>query len=60
MFLERKRKGARIDSVISYTLPKLHTGKNWYIDFFAFDPVEQKLRRKKYMLDSIERILSSS
>ena len=56
MFSERKRKGARIDSVISYTLPKLHTGKNWYIDFFAFDPVEQKLRRKKYMLDSIERI----
>lgn len=56
MFSERKRKGASIDSVISYTLPKLHTGKNWYIDFFAFDPVEQKLRRKKYMLDSIDKI----
>lgn len=53
MFSERKRKGASIAAVLPYTTPKLHTGKNWYIDFCAFDPVEQKMRRKKYMLDSL-------
>ena len=32
-----KRKGASIDNIIGYTLPKLHTGKNWYIDFKSYD-----------------------
>ena len=41
------RKNASIQSVISYTEPKLHTGKTWYIDFTAYDPLEQKMKRKK-------------
>lgn len=45
-----------LNSIIPYTLPKLHTGKNWYIDFKAYDPLEQKMKRKKYMLDSIDKI----
>lgn len=49
-----KRRG--LNSIIPYTLPKLHTGKNWYIDFKAYDPLEQKMKRKKYMLDSIDKI----
>lgn len=51
-----KRKGASLYNIVSYTLPKLHTGKNWYIDFKAYDPLEQKMKRKKYMLDSIDKI----
>lgn len=51
-----KRRGAPLNSIIPYTLPKLHTGKNWYIDFKAYDPLEQKMKRKKYMLDSIDKI----
>ena len=51
-----KRRGASLNSIITYTLPKLHTGKNWYIDFKAYDPLEQKMKRKKYMLDSIDKI----
>ena len=51
-----KRRGASLNSIIPYTLPKLHTGKNWYIDFKAYDPLEQKMKRKKYMLDSIAKI----
>ena len=43
-----KRRGASLNSIIPYTLPKLHTGKNWYIDFKAYDPLEQKMNRKKY------------
>ena len=37
--------------VIGFTLPRLHTGKSWYVDFFAYDPVSNGMKRKKYMLD---------
>ncbi len=37
--------------IIGFTLPRLHTGKNWYVDFFAYDPVSNGMKRKKYMLD---------
>lgn len=40
----------------SFTYPRLHTGKSWYIDFLAFDPAEGKMKRKKYMLDNIPTI----
>lgn len=38
-------------AIVSFTLPKLHKGKQWYVDFFAFDPVIDGMHRKKYMLD---------
>lgn len=37
--------------IVEFTLPRLHKGKCWYVDFYAFDPSCGKLRRKKYMLD---------
>lgn len=40
MFSERKRKGTSLYDVVTYTLPKLHTGKNWYVDFKCYDPQE--------------------
>ena len=52
----KTRKGASISEVINYTLPKLHVGKNWYIDFLCYDPIEGKMKRKKYMLDSIPKL----
>ena len=33
MFSERKRKGTSLYDVVTYTLPKLHTGKNWVSGF---------------------------
>ena len=51
-----RRNNASLSSVISYTEPKLHTGKTWYIDFTAYDPLEQKMKRKKYMLDGIPKL----
>ncbi len=42
--------------LLGFTYPKLHTGKNWYIDFYAFDPASGEMRRKKFMLDGIEKI----
>lgn len=55
MFSTRTRKGAPLTEILSYTLPKLHTGKNWYVDFMCFDPAEQKMKRKKYMLDGVSK-----
>ena len=52
----RKRKGSPLAAIISYTLPKLHTGKSWYVDFMCYDPAEQKMKRKKYMLDGYDKI----
>lgn len=45
-----------LSEVLTFTYPKLHTGKTWYIDFMSFDPAEGKMKRKKYMLDSIPKI----
>lgn len=42
--------------VLSFTYPKLHTGKSWYIDFNSYDPAHGKMRRKKYMLDGISKV----
>ena len=56
MSLSKTRKGSTINNIVDYTLPKLHTGKNWYVDFTCFDLADGKMRRKKYMLDSISKI----
>lgn len=56
MSFTKKRKGASINDVVTYTLPRLHTGKNWYVDFQCFDPLTGTMRRKKYMLDSIQKV----
>lgn len=42
--------------VLGFTYPKLHSGKSWYIDFCSYDPSQGKMRRKKYMLDSIGKV----
>lgn len=56
MSATKKRKGASVNDVVTYTLPRLHTGKNWYVDFQCFDPLTGTMRRKKYMLDSIHKV----
>ncbi len=42
--------------VLSFTYPKLHATKTWYVDFTSFDPATGTMRRKKYHLDSIKKI----
>ncbi len=37
--------------ILGFTLPRLHTGKSWYVDFSSYDPVSNRMKRKKYMLD---------
>ncbi len=60
MFASKKKpgrtKGAGINDIVTYTLPKLHkTKKSWWVDFLAIDPASGELKRKKYMLDSIKK-----
>lgn len=47
-----RRNFSRKNEVLSFTYPKLHTGKYWYVDFYSMDPATGEMRRKKYMLDS--------
>lgn len=49
-------KKSSLKEILHYTLPKLHTGKYWYVDFCCLDPVTQEMKRKKYMLNNIEKI----
>lgn len=51
-----KKNGASVYSVTSYSLPRLHEGKKWFVDFLCYDPVEGRMRRKKYHLDGIASV----
>ena len=42
--------------IVQFTLPRLHKGKQWYVDFFAYDPARDGMRRKKYMLDRYKNV----
>ena len=42
--------------LLGFTYPKLHTGKSWYVDFYANDPSTGEMRRKKYKLDGLKKI----
>ncbi len=56
MPVRRKKLGARVYSVSNYSLPRLHEGKKWFVDFLCFDPAEGRMRRKKYHLDGIKSV----
>ncbi|MBR5638458.1 MAG: site-specific integrase [Muribaculaceae bacterium] len=42
--------------LIGFSYPRLHTGKSWYVDFYATDPSTGDMRRKKYKLDGLKKI----
>ena len=35
--------------IVQFTLPRLHKGKQWYVDFFAYDPARDGMRRKGHI-----------
>lgn len=43
-----------LQRIIGYTVPMLHTGKDWYIVFSAYDPVLKKMRRKTIRLNHVK------
>jgi len=42
--------------ILQYTPPRLYTGKEWYIGFYALDPAQNKMRRKKIKLNFIIKV----
>ncbi len=56
MLTSQKNQNSAIQEVKGYTYPKLYTGVEWYVGFYAFDPVQGKLRRKKIKINHIGKI----
>lgn len=46
--------GDVIAEIRAWTPPKLHIGKETYVDFMAYDPLSGKMKRKKIMLGRIK------
>lgn len=52
--LPPSKSGAGCAGVRNYTYPVFHSkGKSFYVDFFAYDPARDVMRRKKFMLNNI-------
>lgn len=48
---------ASINSIIQYTLPVLRENKEaWYVEFYAYDPLFSKMRRKRIKLNRVKNI----
>ena len=45
-----------LPKIVAYTPPRLYMGKEWYVGFNAYDPIQEKLHRKKIKLNHIEKI----
>ena len=45
-----------LKNIQAYTPPVLREGKEWYIEFYAFNPVKAKLCRKKIKINSVKKI----
>lgn len=52
----RTKKLNSLGEVLQYTPPKLHTGAKWYVDFYAYDPADGSMRRKKYHVDNAGKV----
>ncbi len=55
MYFSEKSPNIALKEIISYTPPKLYTGKEWYVGFYAFDPARGQMRRKKIKLNFIAK-----
>ncbi|EFV04937.1 tyrosine-type recombinase/integrase [Segatella salivae] len=51
MYFENSTSTRFFDSIVDFTYPRLHKGKDWYVDFTVFNPATNKMQRKKYMLN---------
>lgn len=51
----QKKKKSDLQEIQGFTYPRLVTGKEWYIIFYAFDPSSNLMRRKRIKLNFIEK-----
>jgi integrase len=50
------QKKQELSEIKGFTYPYLHTGREWYVIFYAFDPAQNKMRRKRIKLNHIKKI----
>lgn len=53
---ELQKTKSHVKQVIGYTYPELHTGVEWYVGFYAYDPVRKEMRRKKIKINFIKKV----
>lgn len=46
-------RNAALNEILSFTYPRLHTGVSWYVSFYAFDPSQNIMRRKRIKINSV-------
>ncbi len=49
-----RRNASHLINVLGYTFPRLHEGKEWYIDFYSIDPSTGEPRRKKFYIPAMK------
>lgn len=49
-------KDSSLDKIKSFTYPRLVTGKDWHVLFYSYDPIQNKMRRKRIKLNHIIKI----
>lgn len=55
-----RKKLNSLSEVLKFTYPKLHTGGKWYVDFYAYDPADGKMRRKNITLTTLKKSKSDA
>ena len=51
--MSKNQQKNELAQIISYTPPRLYTGKDWYVGWYSYDPVLQAQRKKKIKLNHI-------
>lgn len=52
----QKKQNSELEAIKSFSYPRLVTGKEWYIIFYAFDPAKNQMRRKRVKLNHIPKV----
>lgn len=47
---------SNVDFVKQYTKPVLREGKEWFIEFYCYDPAESRLRRKRIKINRLKKV----
>jgi len=51
--MSKNQQNHELSQIVSYTPPRLYTGKEWYVGWYSYDPILQCLRRKKIKINHI-------
>lgn len=49
----KNERNSALNEIKSYTYPRLHTGKCWYVSFYSYDPAKGIMRRKRIKINTV-------